>query len=82
MSTVTRALAVTAVALGTIAGLTACGDPDDDPVVTVSPSVTPTATPETPVPAPSSSAPLPSPPLPSLPTDKTSPPFKTIPPQN
>jgi len=85
---VTVVAATGALALGL---LTACGGDDDEPVVTVSPSVSPSATPESPTPAPvaptdgltppaSSPGPGSSRPTPvttDKPTDR-----QTIPPQN
>ncbi|WP_423921780.1 hypothetical protein ACPEEZ_01445 [Frigoribacterium sp. 2-23] len=70
-----RVGAAVVLAAGTVVGLAACGGPEDDPVVTVSPSITPTPTPETPTPV---TTDTPS----DTPSPKFSPPFKTIPPQN
>jgi len=89
LAATSRATAVVATAALTLGVLTGCGGGDDDPVVTVSPSVTPSATPESPTPAPDpptdgTVTPAPSPTTPSptpvttdKPTDR-----QTIPPQN
>lgn len=88
-ATASRVAAVAATVALTLGALTACGGDDDDPVVTVSPSVSPSATPESPTPAPApptdgAVTPAPSPTTPSptpvttdKPTDR-----QTIPPQN
>ena len=90
LTTTARVGAAVTTAVLTLGVLTACGG-DDDPVVTVSPSVSPSSTPESPTPAPApptdgTSTPTPSPTSPSprptpvttdKPTDR-----QTIPPQN
>lgn len=87
-STTARVLTVTVCGLLALGTLTACGD-EDDPAVTISPSVTPSATPESPTPGtevptdatttPGSATPvpLPTPITTDKPTDR-----QTIPPQN
>ena len=90
LTTTARVGAAVTTAVLALGVLTACGG-DDDPVVTVSPSVSPSSTPESPTPAPApptdgTSTPTPSPTSPSArptpvttdkPTDR-----QTIPPQN
>jgi hypothetical protein len=90
LTTTARVGAAVTTAVLALGVLTACGG-DDDPVVTVSPSVSPSSTPESPTPAPApptdgTPTPTPSPTSPSprptpvttdKPTDR-----QTIPPQN
>lgn len=82
---VTKAAASAATIVAAAGLLTGCGTPEDDPVVTVSPTaVTPSSTPEPATPEPTVDVPVdPSTSsTPSEPDPKYSDEFATIPPQN